>query len=819
MSEALATFADIIVPLSLPKAYTYRIPRDMEDLVKPGMRVSVQFGAKKVYAGLIKTIHSTPPAGYEAKYILSVIDDTPILYPKQLEFWEWLSKYYLANLGDVMNAALPAALKLESETKIFLNPEFDIENTELDDREYLIIEALQLKKELSISDVSVILNLKNILPFLKSLVIKEAIVMEESLEEKYKEKYISCLKISEAFETEEGLHQVFDQLEKKEKQLAIIMAIIQLKHKHTHIPKKLVLQQSGSSDSSINSLIKKGYIETYQYAIDRLKQAEIPLQEFVLNNEQQSAFDSIQEQFLNKDVVLLHGITSSGKTHVYVKMMEEQILAGKQVLMLLPEIALTSQIIQRIRKYFGSKCLAFHSKFSDAERVEIWNKVLKNEVQIIIGARSSLFLPFKDLGLIIVDEEQEASYKQQDPAPRYHAREASIYLSRIMGCKTLLGSATPSFESYYNAQQQKYGLVEMNKRFGDIPEPEILIANMSEESRTKTMVGNYFTSVLHAAIAECLANHEQVILFQNRRGYAPVMECESCRWVPKCINCDISLTYHKYNDSLKCHYCGYTQKVPENCHACGSTFLNLKGFGTEKIEDEIKIIFPEARIARLDHDTAKSKHGHEKIIKDFEDQAADILVGTQMIGKGLDFEKVSLVGIINADQLLYFPDFRAHERAYQLMTQVAGRSGRKHKQGKVIIQTHSPDHHVIQAVIKQDYKGLYESDLNERTKFAYPPLQRIIKISTRHKDHHVSQEAAWQLKTLLHSAFGEHILGPESPYVSKIRNYYIREILIKIDRNNRQLEQMKMFIKQKIQKVLEHPSFKNVYIAVDVDPA
>lgn len=815
----MATFAEVIIPFSLPRTYTYRIPREQEPAAAPGMRVSVQFGSRKVVAGIIQSLHHTPPAGYQAKYILSLIDEAPLVTQVQLKFWEWISAYYMAAIGEVMNASLPAALKLESETKICLNPDFDIEGTELDDREYLIIEALQIKHELSIGDISEILQLKNTLGILKSLVVKEAIVMQENLEEKYKQKTQTCIRINPIYEDEVAMHSLFNTLEKHEKRLSVVMAIISLKNQNTPISKKQVLAKSGASDAVLKTLEKKGIIEIYQVQVDRLAMEQLPTDQFELNPDQEEALGQIHAHWENLDTVLLKGVTSSGKTHVYVKLIEEQLKLGKQVLFLLPEIALTSQMVQRIRKYFGSSCQAFHSRFSDQERVEIWNKVLDKRIQLIIGARSALFLPYRDLGLVIVDEEHETSYKQQDPSPRYNARECALYLAKLHHAKSLLGSATPSFESYSNALAGRFGLVRMEKRFGDLPQPELLIADLAEENRTKQLVGNYFSSVLHQGIQACLEAGEQVILFQNRRGYAPVIECESCRWVPKCENCDISLTYHKYNDSLKCHYCGYQQKLPESCHACGSTFLNLKGFGTEKIEDELSLLFPQARILRLDLDSARSKNGHEQILNDFGEGKADILVGTQMIGKGLDFEKVSLVGIINADQLLYFPDFRAHERSYQLISQVAGRAGRKHKQGRVIIQTNSPNHPVIMHILDQSYEALYESECLERENFHYPPYFRIIRISVRHKDVRMAQEAAWRLRSRLEKTFGENILGPESPHVSKIRNYYIRELIIKIHRNNASLQQYKNFIRQQMQQVMEHPDFKRVIFAVDVDPA
>jgi len=815
LQDAFATFVNIILPLHLNKLYTYRVPEELMDQMAIGKRVIVQFGAKRMYSALIHSIHHQPPKEYEAKYILNVLDDEPVIDENQLKFWEWISGYYMCSLGDVMNAALPAPFKLESKTSIRLNPSFD-KNRELDDKEFLIIEALELHNEISIDEAGEVLQLKNVFPIIKSLVLKEAVLLNEEIEESYKERTASCVKLNGIYFSDIKLEKLFAQLEKREKQMNLLMAYLHLKNSHQHIVKKDLLQVAQATMAPLNTLIKNNIFTEYTIPVDRIKIEETPLQEFELNEAQQQSYTDIKKAFETKDVVLLHGVTSSGKTHIYVRLMTEALAQGKQVLFLLPEIALTSQIVNRVRKYFGAKAISFHSKFSDNERVEIWNKVKNGTYKIVIGARSSIFLPFNDLGLVIVDEEHEQTYKQQEPAPRYHARDAAIILASLHQCKTILGSATPAFETYYNSKNEKYGLVELKQRFADMEMPDIITANVAEETRVKTMRGN-FTSLLYGEITNALSQSEQVILFQNRRGYAPVLECQTCHWIPKCQNCDISLTYHKYLDSLKCHYCGYTMKVPVNCHACGSHLLTFKGFGTEKIEDELKILFPEARVSRLDLDAAKSKHGHEEIIRDFEQHKFDILVGTQMLSKGLDFEKVSLVGVINADQLLYFPDFRANERAYQLLSQVSGRAGRKGRRGKVIIQTNSPNHHVIEDVIKQDYENLYQSEMAERSKYSYPPKHRIIKLVIKHKEYKTADSAAYQLVQLVGDMFGDNLIGPASPHVSKIRNYYIKEILIKIDRNNKMAGQLKFFIRQQMQKLQEQKAYRSVILFADVD--
>jgi primosomal protein N' (replication factor Y) len=817
MNNSLATFVNVILPLSLPRLYTYRVPQEMEGSIAIGKRVAVQFGKRKVYAALVHSISDKPPLDYQAKYLLDILDDTELISPQLMKFWEWMSSYYMCALGDVMSAALPISFRLESTTKIQLNTGTDLTQLELSDKEYLIIEALTVQEELNMDELSEIVQQKNIFPLLKSLYLKEAILLTEELKEIYKPKTTTCISLTEFYQNEHNLEVLFEQLAKQPKQTDALLGYLQLKREDNHIEKSELIKKSGVSDSSLKTLIKNNIFTEYKMPVDRLRSELITQQTFTLNPGQEQALSEIQQHFETKDVVLVHGVTSSGKTHVYVKLIEDVITQGKQILFLLPEIALTSQIVSRVQKYFGNKAVAFHSKYSQNERVELWQKIKSGEVQIIIGARSAVFLPFHQLGLIIVDEEHESSYKQHEPAPRYNARDASIMLAHIWQCKTVLGSATPSFESYYNAKTERYGLVNMKQRYGEVAMPTIVTANIAEETRVKTMKG-HFTSVLFDEINRALNDHEQVILFQNRRGYAPILECQSCHWMPKCTNCDINLTYHKYIDSLKCHYCGYTQKVPKSCHACGSHLLDLKGLGTEKVEDELNIYFPNARVARLDLEATKTKFGHEQIIRSFENYEADILVGTQMISKGLDFEKVSVVGIINADQLLFFPDFRANERAYQMLTQVSGRAGRKNKQGKVIIQTGVPNHHVIQEVIHQYYESLYANELEERKSFLYPPFHRLIKIVVKNKDYKTTHEAAQHLRDLLYKRLGENIIGPESPFVSRIRNQYIKEMLIKVERNATYLPELKRFIREQIFKTQSTDAYKRVIIFADVDP-
>lgn len=819
MQDNLATFVQVIIPLHLNKQYTYRVAKEHEAFIKIGIRVAVQFGSKRIYTAIVTKILDTPPQGYEAKYLLNIVDTDPIVYQHNLQFWQWLSIYYMCSIGDVMHVALPGGLKLQSKTTIILAEDYQEIETPLDDKEYLIVEALQLKTELTIDDVTEILQLKTVFPILKSLNTKGFINFKENLEEKYTPKTINCVRLNAIYTNEKQQEALFKQLDKNEKQLNILLAYLHLANNAKHVSKQLLLQTANATSSPLNTLAKKQIFEIYSLQVDRIKLDETPLETFTLNDEQKEAYVKINQFFAEPKPVLLHGITGSGKTHIYVNLINDALQQGKQVLFLLPEIALTSQIINRIRKYFGDKCVAFHSKFNENERVEIWQKVLNQQYQIVIGARSSLFLPFKNLGLIIIDEEHESSYKQQDPAPRYHARDAAVYMAHQLNANCILGSATPSFETYYNAQHGKFGLVNLLSRFGETPLPKIVTADLAEETRTKLILGNYFTTTLFNAIENAIKLGEQVILFQNRRGYAPILECQTCQWVPQCKNCDISLTYHKTIDSLKCHYCGYLQKVPQNCHACASPLLNFKGFGTEKIEDELKILFPEARIARLDLDAARTKYGHEQIITDFENHRFDILVGTQMLSKGLDFEKVNTVGIISADQLLFFPDFRANERAFQLIQQVGGRAGRRDKQGTVIVQTSKPAHYVITAAIENNFKFLLEHELLEREKFNYPPFTRLIKITLKHKDYKHADTAAFWLANQIKTALPHNnVLGPESPFVSRIRNFYIKEILVKVNRDFVGLAKLKHFIYNKTQELQTIKDYKSTMVYADVDP-
>lgn len=826
--DRITLFVDVLLPLPVAGTFTYRVPMELNDSVGLWKRVVVQFGQKKVYTAIVVNIHQVPPKLYAVKYILSVIDAEPIMNEKQYEFWKWIASYYMCEPGEVMNAAIPSALKLASETKIMLNPDFRGDFDALPEKEYLVAEALDIQKQLTITEIENIVSLKNVVSLIKTLLEKGVVVLEEELKEKYKPKTEAFITLSETYRDETKLQELFTELEKRAfRQVEVLMAYISLSgfgsEKEKTIQKAALTNKVKNANSAILSLEKKGVFESRQTEVTRLDQfnaSDIP-DNIELSEDQQEAISGIKAGFENNQVVLFHGVTSSGKTEIYIKLIQEALEKGKQVLYLLPEIALTTQIINRLRKYFGKQVGVYHSKYSENERVEIWNHVLSNDTdsskyQIIIGPRSALFLPYSNLGLVIVDEEHDYSFKQFDPAPRYNARDAAIYLGALYKANVLLGTATPSIESYFNAKTGKYSLVELNARFRDIQMPEIFVADIKKETRERTMK-SHFSSFLMDQMNEALNKNEQIILFQNRRGYSLRLECDTCNWMPECKNCDVTLIYHKHFNQLKCHYCGYSRRVPERCDSCGSTHLKMKGFGTEKLEDELAIFYPDARIRRMDLDTTRSKFAYQNIITDFENGRIDILVGTQMVTKGLDFDNVSIVGIMNADNLISFPDFRSYERSFQQMAQVSGRAGRKNKRGKVIIQTYNPYHSVIRDVIANDYISMYSSQILERRNFKYPPFYRLINLNLKHKEARTLNDGARELAIILRETFGNRILGPEYPLIAKIKNLYIKRILIKLERDEHLLDN-----KQKVLELIEKfkglALYKNIRVIIDVDP-
>lgn len=814
-------FADIILPLPLANVYTYSIPPELNSVLKIGMRVIVPLN-KKIYTGIVYAIHLVEPKEFEVKEIISTLDQYPIIKRPQLQFWEWISNYYQCYLGDIYKAALPSGLKLESETQITLKEDFDSDNEKISNKEWMVIDALKTQNKLSIKELEKSLGVKNALPILKTLLEKDIILISETVIESYKPRKEDYVRLKEDLKDETKLKLVFEELKKAKKQADLLLFFLDASHaflpnEKNEISKKSLLETSGGSSTALKGLIDKGILEIYKKEISRLNSSVVETHNrHPLNEAQAKAHGEILESFRRKNVTLLHGVTSSGKTEIYIQLIEETIKSGRQVLYLLPEIALTAQLTSRLKRVFGNKLGVYHSKFPDAERVEIWNKLLMDGYQVILGVRSSVFLPFKDLGLIIVDEEHESTYKQYDPAPRYHARNAAIVLASLHGGKVLLGSATPSIESYNNALTGKFGLVKLFNRYENIEMPEIIPVDIKELRRKKQMK-SIFSPLLLEKIQETLNNNEQIILFQNRRGYAPFVECKKCGHVPKCKNCDVSLTIHKAFHALTCHYCGYTESIPNECPQCGHKEVDSKGFGTERIEDEIQELFPQARIARMDLDTTRTKSAYERIIEDFEQQKVDILIGTQMISKGLDFHHVSLVGILNADNMLNYPDFRAHERAYQLMAQVSGRAGRKSKQGTVILQTTNPKSPIIKQVIENDYKSMFKLQMEEREAFKYPPYYRLIYIHLKHRDLQIVNKAALQMAKELRAVFGFRVLGPDNPPVTRIQNMFLKRIVLKIEADASN-EEAKKLIHQVSKDIQSLDLFKSLWINLDVDP-
>ncbi len=867
-------FAEVILPLAVPKPYTYAVPEEWVAAVRPGIRVEVEFGGAKRYAGVVSRLHHEVPS-YKFKTIIAVIDEVPVMNEKTLQFWQWLAEYYCCSLGEVMEAALPANLKLASERRLVLSPFYDGNFGGLSDKEYLITEALSIQETITIDDVRKILEQKTIYHIIKSLLDKKVIYLYEEMEEKYAPKKVACVRLAEPYRSDsKQLAGAFDLLAKAQRQTEALMAFIQLSReqpaKDGGILRSEIYKKASVDSSVLNSMAKKGIFELFEREVSRIGGYEDEVSEAdELAPQQVGALGEIRTHFTEKNTVLLHGVTGSGKTRVYLELMQEALSRGKQVLYLLPEVALTTQIISRLQKTLGDAIVVYHHRVSQNERTELWklindrndivniktntndiktnngsiilnasdietnnsdiilndddvinnntNIVDKRYVNCIVGARSALFLPFTNLGLVIVDEEHDTSYKQNDPAPRYQGRDAAIYLAHLHGAKVLLGTATPSLESYQNAKSGKYGLVEMNERFGGIQMPEIVVVDAKEEQKQRKLQ-SHFTSVLLDELKAALAKGEQAILFQNRRGYAPTLRCNTCGWHSECIHCDVSLTYHKFRNNLQCHYCGYQQELAKTCPACGSHELNLQGFGTEKIEDELKIYLPDANIGRMDYDAVRTKDAHARIINDFEERRIDILVGTQMVTKGLDFENVSIVGVISADQLLQFPDFRSGERGFQLITQVAGRAGRRGKRGKVIVQAMNTTHPVIREVIDNDFQAFYEREIMERKAFEYPPFSRLIKITLKHKKPDVLNRGSKYFVQVLKSKLGKRLLGPTVPPVGRVREYYLLDILIKMERNPNLWKLTKELIGEATRVMQQTEGFSTVRVNVDVDP-
>jgi len=811
-------YAEVIIPLALPKNYTWSVPASILSQIKPGCRVEVELKNKK-YAGVVKRLHPEKPQAFEPKEILNLLDTEPILYPAQLQLWEWISSYYLCSEGETMAAALPAHFKLNSETILVFNDEAGDDFSHLDNDEFIVAEALHIKKELKLTEVQQLLDSSHVYPVIKRLIEKKLCFVWEALKQTYAPKKQTFILLEPQYHDEEKLSQLLNEWSRAPKQMELLLSWIHLSRTEGgDVTRAGLLKKSGASDAQLKGLIEKKILRAEQRSIDRLNYLPQGIHiDFELTVAQQAAFEQINRSMQEKAVCLLHGVTSSGKTQVYIRLIEQAIRDGRQVLYLLPEIALTSQIIRRLQRHFGGYIGIYHSKFSQNERLEIWNKIRSGELKVILGARSALFLPFTELGLIVVDEEHDASYKQQEPAPRYHARDAAIYYASLYpGAKVLLGSATPSIESYYNATTGKYGLAELHERYGNVPLPPIVLVDTKKiVSKEKNKV--IISPDLQEAITRTLGEGKQTILFQNRRGYSPYQVCEVCGWIPQCKNCDVSLSYHKLTNKLHCHYCGTVYPPLQTCAACGNHHFIQRNFGTERIEEHLEEVFPQARVARMDIDSVRGKNAHDNLIQQFELQKIDILVGTQMVVKGLDFEHVNLVGILDADSILSFADFRVNERAFQLMEQVSGRAGRKDGKGRVLVQVANTRHPVLAFVQAHDYRSFFEQELAGRRQFFYPPFSRIILITFRHKDKGVVEDAANLFANNIREPFGKWLVGPAEPVVGRIRNQYLMEILLKLPKDGQTIPFAKQVIRQQTAILHGHKKFRSVVIIPEVD--
>lgn len=842
MEEQEVYYVDVLLPLHLPGTYTYRVPREMNGEVAVGVRVVVQFGQKRMYSALVRRIHTVAPR-WRAKYILSVLDERPLVTERQMVFWEWMAQYYMCYPGDVMAVALPAGMKLASESTVSIHPDFDGDLSRLTRYELQVVNILTEYGSMRLDDLSRAIGVQKIMPLIRGMMEREVVMMDEELRERFVPRRTTYVRLAEGYGDEGAMRGLFDELErrKRTKQVELLMVLMQ----KSGFGKEPVPKRELPQGSAMQTLIKNGVLVTEEREESRLEHYDsaslVPVESIRLNGEQEAAYELLGGRYTllsqaqgpasspslgelrgtpRFDTYLLYGVTSSGKTEVYIKLIDEQVRAGKQVLFLLPEIALTAQIINRLRRHFGDKVGVYHSRFSASQRVEVWRRTATDSdearYQVLLGARSALFLPFRDLGLVIVDEEHDASYKQQEPAPRYHGRDAAIYLAHLWGARTVLGSATPSIESYHNAMEGKYGLATMAHRYGGFQLPKVEVVDMKQATREGAVHG-HFSDTLLRAIGDALSARQQVILFQNRRGFSLRLECDDCHHIPQCVHCDVSLVYHKATNSLRCHYCGYSIPVPTECPACHSTHLRMTGIGTERVEEDLQIMFPEARVARMDLDSTMQKNQYMELLNDFAQRRIDILVGTQMVTKGLDFENVSVVGIVNADNLINYPNFRSYERAYQQMTQVSGRAGRHGEAGRVIIQTYNPGHQLLQKVEENDYEGLYGEQDNERRVFRYPPYYRLVEITVKHSDSEVVNAAADWMAGQLRGAFGQRVMGPEYPLVSRIRAMYLKTITLRFERSEA-IADAKRLMMQIADDLVKQEGWGRVAVHFDVDP-
>ena len=820
-------YVDVLLPVPIPRLFTYFVPEALIEQVKVGCRVIISFGRQKIQTGIIGKIHDQKPEKYEAKPILEVMDEDAIIHDIQLKLYRWIANYYMCTIGEVINVAIPSGLKLSSESYIQLNPELDFEDhlEQFSDTEFELLNLLKQEDQLTYQQISNLLNRKTVYELVRNLNKKGAILIFEQIKEKYKprkERYVRLKK--ELLDDRPAFEALFEKLESKPKQLEVMLQYLKLvpamedPSQNEHGIKKSKLLNYPISNSSLKTLTNNGVFEEWEKIISRIPKGSASKTSADLSPEQAHALDQIKTSFDTHDITLLQGVTGSGKTEIYIKLIEEVLANGQQVLYLLPEIALTTQIVERLQLVFGDQIGVYHSKYSDNERVEVWLGLLRGNYKLIVGVRSSVFLPFDNLGLVIVDEEYESSFKQYEPAPRYHGRDVAIMLAHFCHAKTLLGTATPSFESYMNALDKKYGYVQLNHRYRNIQLPAITLIDLKEQ-RKKKLVKQEFSQTLLEAMEETLARDEQVIVFQNRRGYAPLVTCQHCGFIPKCHQCAVSLTYHQYGQEMRCHYCGYKEPVPTECEACGSNQIKTLGFGTERLEETLSLLFPKYIVQRMDLDTTRSKYGYQKILEAFKNNQVQILVGTQMVSKGLDFERVGLVAVIDADRMIHYPDFRSHEKAFQLIMQVSGRAGRRDKQGQVVVQTYDPKQELLKMILTHDFEKYYHYEIKDRQKFHYPPFFRLIKVVFKHKDAATARNGAHQYAQAITPEIGKHrVLGPEEPVINRIRNQYLMEVIIKLEKTNINLSQAKKILQVHAQLLTTEKSLSGLGIYFDVDP-
>lgn len=818
MTQELFRFADVILPINLPQTLTYGIPLEMQQEIRKGMRVEVALGRNKSYAGIVAALHNNKPEQYEVKPVKALLDKHPIVNDIQLAFWQWICQYYVASPGEVMQAALPAHLKLSGETRLEWIGSDKSQALEWSDEGFIVMEALQIKKVLTISEIKSLVGNKLIAGVINEMIANEVVIINEGLEELYTPKTERVVKLDDKFSDEPALVDLFQQLQKAPRQLELLMAYLELSKKHSFVKQTELIARASSSAAAVKALVDKGIFMIFEQHVDRITTEAGEQGQITFTDAQQAAYSLLSQTLMEKDVLLLKGVTGSGKTLLYIRKIRECIEQGRQAIFLLPEIALTTQLVSRLRAYFGTEMGVYHSRFSNNERVEIWEKVANGNYKIVVGTRSALWLPFDNLGLIVIDEEHDASYKQKDPAPRFHARDASVYLARLYGAKVILGSATPSVETQYNVQQEKYGFVELRERYQGVRMPDISIVDARSLEKVKASGIKLITPELESAIGIALQQHKQTILFQNRRGYSPFQMCTTCGWVPHCRNCAVSLTYHKSTDKLHCHYCGVRIPVLHQCMQCGSSSLVSKTFGTEKIEEEVRLLFPKARIARMDLDSTRGKQRFSQLLDELHRQKIDILVGTQMVVKGLDFANVALVGILSADSLLSYPDFRVNERAFQLMKQVSGRAGRADGKGNVLIQAYDVNHKVLRWIKEDADQALYDQEVEYRSMFGYPPFTRLIKVVFKHKDDAVAVSAGISMLESLGQLDGISVQGPVQGVVARIQNLFIRELWIKCSRDTHILSKVKGIIKNHRQLLSATRGLSSVQVIVDVDP-